>query len=137
MHDVDGCAGHLGERDGTRSGFAFGGRGPRKRVIFRRGFALGQRALHEHVDRAAIFRVHADHASVLGRLQHGAENRGVIEHEHARIGHEQFERRHAFAHERAHFLELRAAKFRNDAVEGVIGYGLAFCFFHPRIECVA
>src|SRR5258707_6674630 len=26
MDDVDGCAGHLGERDGTGSGFAFGGR---------------------------------------------------------------------------------------------------------------
>ncbi len=108
-----------------------------KRVIFRRGFSFGQGALHQDVDRAAVFRVHADHAAVLGGLQHGVENRGVVQHEDAGIGHEKFEGRNAFAHQRAHFLELRVAQLRDDAVEGVIGHGFAFGFFHPGVEGVA
>ena len=74
---------------------------------------------------------------MLGGLQHGAENRGVVQHEHAGIGHEQFERRDAFADQSAHFLELRVAKFRDDAVKGVVGHGLAVGFFHPGVERVA
>ena len=40
MDDVDGRAGHFGERDGAGGGFGFGGGGPRERVIFRRCLCL-------------------------------------------------------------------------------------------------
>lgn len=106
-------------------------------MIFRRGLPFGQGALHEDVNRAAIFRVHADHPAVLGGLQHGLENRRVVQHEHAGIGHENCERRNAFADQRAHFFQLRIAQVRDDAVECVVGHGLALGFFHPGVEGVA
>ena len=136
MHDVHGRPGHFGKRDGARSRFALGGRGPRQRVILRRGFSLGESALHQHVNRSAIFRVHADHAAVLCGLQHGFEDRGVIQHEYAGIRHEKFERGNAFADQRAHFLHLRVAQFGDDAVECVIGHGLPVGLFHPGVEGV-
>ena len=137
VHDVDGRAGHFGKSDGAGRGFALGGGRASERVILRRGFSLGQGALHQHVDRAAVFRVHADHAAMLGGLQHRAENRGVVQHEHTRIGHEQFERRNAFAHQRAHFFQLRLAKFGNNAMERIVGHGLALGLFHPGVKRMA
>ena len=43
--------------------------GPRERVIDRRGLAFGQRPLHDHVDDAAVFGVHADQRAVLRGLR--------------------------------------------------------------------
>src|SRR6266566_4498716 len=89
MNDVNGGAGHFGEGNGTRSGFGFGGGGARERVILRRAFSLGERLLNDHVDGAAVFGMHADEAAVFGGLAHGLEDRRVIEHEDARVGHEE------------------------------------------------
>src|SRR6266581_263661 len=98
---------------------------------------LGERLLDNHVDNAAVFRVHADEAIVLCCLAHGLEDRGVIEHEDARVSHEELEAGDAFADELAHFLELRGAEIGNDAVESVVGDGLVVGFFHPGIESLA
>src|SRR5207253_9937943 len=71
--------------------FGFGSGGASERVILGCAFAFGEGALHEHIDGAAIFRVHADETIVLGGLPHGLEDGGVIEHEDAGIGHEELE----------------------------------------------
>ena len=137
MNDVDGRAGHFGQRNGARGGFGFGGRGPRQRVIFRCALAFRKRLLNDHVDRAAIFRVHADQAGVLGGLAHGAENSGVVEHEDAGIGHEEFEAGDAFAYQFAHLFELRGAEVGDDAVEGVVDDGFVVRLLHPGVKGLA
>ena len=106
-------------------------------MIFGGAFAFRQRLLNDDVDRAAIFGMHADQAVVFGGLAHGAKDRGVIQHENAGIGHEQFEAGHAFANEFAHLFELRGAEVGDDAVEGVVGHGLVMRLFHPGIERLA
>src|SRR6266568_3436183 len=120
MDDVDGSAGHFGEGDGAGGGFCLGGGGTSERVIFGGAFSFGERLLDDHVDGAAVFRVHADEAIVLRGLAHGLEDGGVIEHENAGIGHEELEAGDAFANELAHFFELRGAEIGDDAVEGVV-----------------
>ena len=137
MDDVDGAAGHFGERDGAGGGFGFGGRGARERVIFRRFLAFGESLLDDDVDGAAVFGVHADQAGMFRGLAHGAEDGGVVEHEDAGIGHEEFETGDAFADEVGHFFELRAAEIGDDAVEGVVDGGFVVRFWHPGVERVA
>src|SRR5882724_632268 len=137
MNDVDGRAGHFGESDGTGSGFGFGGGRARERVIFRRALSFGEGLLNDDVDGAAIFRVHADEAAVFGGLAHSLEDRGIIEHEDARVGHEELEAGDAFADELAHFFKLRGAELGDDAVKGVVGDGLVVGFLHPGVERLA
>src|SRR2546426_2822446 len=137
MNDVNGGAGHFGEGNGTRSGLGFGGGGARERVILRRAFSLGERLLNDHVDGAAVFGMHADEAAVFGGLAHGLEDRRVIEHEDARVGHEELEAGNAFADELAHLFELRGAEIGDDAVESVVGDGFVVGFLHPSVEGLA
>ncbi len=134
MDDVHGRAGHFRERNGARRCLCFGGGGPRQGVILRRALSLGQCALHDDVNRAAVFRVHADQSAMLGGLRHSAKNRGVVEHKDARIGHEQLEAAHSFADELSHLFELRRAKVGDDAMKGVVGDGFALGLFHPGLE---
>ena len=72
MNDVDRRAGHFREGDGAGGGFGFGGGGAGERVILWRALAFGESLLDDHVDGAAVFRVHADQAAVFGGLAHGA-----------------------------------------------------------------
>ncbi len=137
MNDVDGRAGHFRESNGAGSGFRFGGSRARERVILGRAFSFGERLLDDDVDGAAVFRMHADEAVVLGRLAHGLEDRSVIEHENAGIGHEELEAGNAFTDELAHLLELRGAEIGDDAVEGVVRNGLVVGFLHPGVEGLA
>ena len=81
VHDINRRAGHFRQSDGSRRRFRFGGRRPGERVIFRRAFAFRERALHDYVNRSAVFRVHADHSSAVRRGGHGAKNRRVVQHE--------------------------------------------------------
>ena len=137
MDDVDGAVGHFGESDGAGGGFGFGGRGARECVIFRSFFSFGEGLLDDDVDGAAVFGVHADEAGMFCGLAHGLEDGGVVEHEDAGIGHEEFEAGDAFADEVGHFFELRAAEVGDDAVEGVVDGGFVVGFGHPGVEGVA
>ena len=136
MHDVDRRAGHFGERDGARRGFGFGRGRARERVILRSGLSFGQRLLDDHVDGAAVFRVHADHGAVLRGRAQGLEDAGVVEHENAGIGHEQFEAGDAFADQFVHLGQLCAGKVGDDAVKCVVADGLARSLAHPGVEGV-
>ena len=96
VDDVDGHARHLGQRDAR-------GPWPRPRRASGRVSAwylgavcaLAQRLLHQRVDDAAVLGVHADEPAVLARLEERAEDGGVVHLEHARVGHEELERRDA------------------------------------------
>ena len=134
MHDVDGRAGHFRERYRSRHRFRFGSRRTRERVIFRSALAFRQSALDDHVYRSAVFRVHADQPAIFRGLRHRPKNRRVVQHENARISHEQLEAAHAFANEFAHFLELRIAQIGDDAMERIVHHGFAFGFLHPGFE---
>ena len=85
-------------------------RGPRERVIDGRGFALGQRLLHDHVDHRAVLGVHADERAVLRRLPQRLEDRGVVDHQHVGIGHEELEAGHALADHVVHVFEAASPR---------------------------
>jgi hypothetical protein len=106
-------------------------------VILWRAFAFGQGLLDDDVDSAAVFRVHADQAGMLGGLGHGAEDRGIVKHEYAGISHEKLETGDALADELAHFLELGGAEVGDDAVESVVRHCFVMGFFHPAVESLA
>ena len=93
-------------------------------------------AVDDDVDGAAVFGVHANHARMLRGLSHSAKNRRVVEHEDSGIRHEQFKTGDTLADQIGHFFELRAAKIRDDAVEGVVDGRLVVSFFHPGVEGV-
>ena len=137
MHDVHRRARHLGQGDGAMHGFGFGRGGTRERVIDGRGLALGQRALDDHVDHAAVFGMHADQRAVLGGLRERFEDGGVIHHQDARIGHEQLEAGHAFAHHVVHVFEAGFAQIGDDHVQAVVDGGAAFGLLPPGVERVA
>ncbi len=137
MHDVDGNARHLSQRDGAMHGFGFGQRGARERVIDGRGFAFGQRLAHDDVDHAAVLGVHADERAVLRGLLQRAKNSGVIHHQDVRIRHEELEAGHAFAHHVVHVFEARFGKIGDDHVQPVIDAGLRFRLLPPGVQRVA
>jgi hypothetical protein len=117
-------------------GFAFRARRPRQRVILRRGVALGERFLDEHVDHAAVLGVHADGAAVLPRAAHGAEDARIVEHEHAGVGHEQLERGHPLLDHCVHLDLDLLRQLGDDHVEAVVDGRLALGLLHPRFPRV-
>ena len=136
VHDVNRHVGDFGERDGAMGRFGFGASRPRQRVILRRRLSLGQRLLRQHVDHAAVFGVHADRAAVLPGPQQRLEDARIVEHEHARIRHEQLERRHALADERVHLEFHLIVELGHDHVEAVVDRGFAVRLLHPRFPGV-
>ena len=136
MNDVNWSPRHLRQGDGTRCRFRLGRRRSRQGVIFGGSFALGQCALHDNVDRPAVFRVHTNHSAEVRGSRHSAKDRRIVEHEHARVRHEQLESGHAFMDERLHFLQLRVRQIRDDAMKRVVNHSLAIGLFHPGIECL-
>src|SRR3989442_192389 len=77
------------EREGGVGRVASDAGGGRQRVVD--GVPLPARgsALPQHIDRAAVLGMHHNHPAVFGGTAHGAEDRCVVQHEDARIGHEQ------------------------------------------------
>ena len=71
------------------------------------------------------------------RRLHGSEDAGVVEHEHAGIGHEELEAGHAFARSAAHLFKLRRAEVGDDAVEGIVADGFVVSLSHPGVEGLA
>ena len=97
VHDVERRPRQLREPDGAMGGFAFEYRRARGRVVLRRAQALSDRLLDQHLDDRAVLGMDAGHRAVVAGHAHRLEQRAVVHHQHARIGHEQLEARHAFA----------------------------------------
>ena len=134
MHDVDGGAGRLRERDGPagRLGFARGRAG--EGVELGPGFTLREGAPDENLDHPGVFGVHADEAPVSPRAQERAQDRRVIRHQAAGIGHVELERRDAFRDQSVHFLDPCLGQVHDADVKGVVHDGLALRFLAPGVE---
>ena len=110
--------------------------GPREPVVHRSGLALVEELAHQHVDRAAVLRVHHDQRARLPRLAHRAEDRRVVEHEHAGVGHEELERRDALPDQLVHLLQDLVVHLADDHVEAVVGDGV-LRLREPAIETLS
>ena len=137
MNDVDGRAGHFGHGDGTMNGFGFSQCGPREGVIDGRALAFGQGFLHDDIDDAAVFGVHADEGAVLSRLAERFKYSGVVNHEDAGVSHEEFEAGHAFADQGIHVFETGFTKISDDHMQAVIDGRFLIGLFPPDIQGIA
>ena len=105
MHDVNRRAGDLRHGNRAMHGFSLGERGPGERVIDGRGLSSASACCTIDVDDAAVFGMHADERAVLRGLLQRLEDGRVVDHQHVRIGHEELEAGHAFAHHVVHVFE--------------------------------
>ena len=79
--------------------------------------------------------MHADEPAVLAGAAKRPENRLVVDHEHAGIGHEQFETGDALvAHHAIHLAQSSVLELGHDHVEAVIDHGITFGSTSPVIE---
>ncbi len=106
-------------------------------MILRGFFPLGQRLLYDHIDCAAVFRMHANQSTVLRSSLQRLEDASVVEHENPWISHEQLEAGYPFAHEVVHFRKLSARDIRHDAMKGVVANRFVRSLAHPGIERLA
>ena len=65
MDDVERRSGHLGKGNGSRNSFRLRRRGTGQGVILRRRFSFRQRLLHDDVNGATVFGMHADQSAIL------------------------------------------------------------------------
>jgi hypothetical protein len=111
---------------------------PRQRVVLRLGLAGRQRLLHEHVDRIAVLRVDHHQCVRLGRDLHRAEERLVVDHQRALVGHEELVRRDALLGQRRELLERAAVLQVGDRhVVAHVDHLLAFGLRLPLVDRLA
>ena len=120
MDDVDRRAGHLCDGDRAMHALGFRERRPRQRVILRRRLPLGQRMFDDLVDDDAVLGVHADQTARVAGDAHGVVDRAVVDEEHARIGHEQFEAAHALIDHRLQLGQPFVGQIGANQMESVI-----------------
>ena len=101
-------------------GFPFHLRWTRQAVIHGVRLALPEVLPDQDVDRPAVLGVHHDQRARVGRALHRLEDRGVVQHEHARVGHEELERGDPFAHEDVHLVQDLVVHLPDDHVEAVV-----------------
>ena len=78
---------------------------PRQRVEVRRRVPGGERLLDQNVDRIAVLRMHHHERAGVGGDLHRAEERLVVDHERALVGHEELVRRDALLRQSRELLE--------------------------------
>jgi hypothetical protein len=78
--------------------------------------------------------VHADERAELAGAQHGAEDRLVVEEEHARVGHEHLEAGDALLDHGAHLVEDGRRHVGRDHVERVVDQRAPFGLGVPGVE---
>ena len=112
MDDVERSARDPGQLDRSirRLAFELGRAG--QRVVARRGVPGRERLAHEHVDRVAVLGMHHHERACLGGDLHRPEERLVVDHQRALVGHEQLVGRDALVRQRRELLE-RAAVVRS------------------------
>ncbi len=107
-------------------------------MIHRSRLSLGQSLLHQHIDYAAVLRMHAHQRAILRSLLQRAKDGRVVHHQHIGIRHEQLKARHALANHIVHVFEARCARqlsqVRHNHVQPVIDARLALGLPPPRIQ---
>ena len=99
VDDVEGRTRHPGELDCTVRRLALGDGWTRTRMPDRLCLALGERLLDEDVDRVPVLRMHHDERAGSGRHLHRPEERLVVDHHGALVGHEELVRGDALVRE--------------------------------------
>ncbi len=100
---------HIGQRNRTMRGLGLGLRRSRERVVVRRRLSLRNHLRHHHIDRAAILRMHAAQRLQRRGLLHHLEHQRVVNHQHARVSHEELETRNPLGDHLLHLAQpLRA-----------------------------
>ena len=89
MNDVERSARDARELDRPVRGLALGLGRPGQSVPVRLGVSFRQRLLDEHVDHIAVLGVHHHERARLGRDLHRPEERLVVDHQCALVGHEE------------------------------------------------
>ena len=105
---------------------------------WKRGAVLSgrKRLLDEHVDHVAVLRVHHHERTGLGRDLHRAEERLVVDHERALVGHEELVGRDALLREPRELLERPAfAKIGDGHVVAHVDHLPALGLPAPLVEC--
>ena len=138
VDDVERRAGEVRELDGAVRRLALGLRRPRQRVVQRLGVARCKRLLHEHVDHVAVLGVHHHERARLRRDLHRAEERLVVDHQRALVGHEELVRRDPLVGQRRELLERAAVLQVGDRhVVAHVDHLLAFGLRAPLVDRVA
>src|SRR5881396_316242 len=136
VHDVRRRAGQLGQLERPVDGLPLHRGGAGHPVVLRFGLPLREVLLDQHVDRAAVLRVHHDQGAAVRGPLHGPEDRGVVQHEHPGVRHEQLERRDPLADQLVHLLQDLVVDLLDDHVEPVVGTRLLGLLV-PGVEALA
>ena len=137
VDDVERRAGDASELDRAVRRLALELGRPRQRVVVRRRVPGGERLLDQHVDRVAVLRVHHHERAGLGRDLHRPEERLVVDHERALVGHEELVRGDALLRQARELLERAAlAQVGDRHVEAHVDDLLALALRVPGVERV-
>ena len=138
VHDVERSAGDSRQLNRPVRRLAFGLRRPRERVPVRLGVPLGQRLLHEHVDRVAVLGVHHHERAGLRGDLHRLEERLVVDHQRALVRHEELVGRDPLLGQRRELLQRSAlAEIRDRHVVAHVDHLLAVRLAAPVVDRVA
>jgi len=88
----------------------------------------------QDVDRDAVLGVHADEAADLAGALHGPEDLAVVDHEHARVGHEQLERGDPLVDRLLHLGRGAFIHVGHDEVKAVVDGRYPFGLRVPGVE---
>ncbi len=126
---------HPGELDRPVRRLALGLRRAGQRVVLRLGVACRERLLDEHVDRVAVLGVHHHECPGTGGHLHRPEERLVVHHQGALVGHEELVGGHALVRERRELLERPAVLQIGDRhVVAHVDHLLALGLGPPEVE---
>ena len=104
------------------------------------GLAFGERLRDNDVDGAAVFGVDATERVEFGGLLHHAKHQLIVNHEHVRIGHEEFEAGDAELHHLFHLAKCLFSVFAVEVGDGhvqrEVDTGFVFGFLQPGFERV-
>ena len=137
VDDVERSAGDTGELDGAVRRLPFELGRPRQGVEVRRGVPGGECLLDQNVDRIAVLRMHHDERAGVGGDLHRAEERLVVDHERALVGHEELVRGDALLGQSRELLERPAlAQVGHRDVEAHVDDLLPLTLAVPGVERV-
>ncbi len=123
VEDDDRLVDQRRHREQTVHGLGLGDPRVADRVVAGRPMAALEQPARGPGEHGVVLGVHRDHGTFGPGQCQKVQHLRVIEPEQ-RIGHEQLERRIAFADQRRQFLEHLCGRVRDDHVEGVVDHGL-------------
>ena len=81
MHQIDGRARQLGDRDSAMDRLALHQARPGASMMARSGATRRQRLFDQRLDHRPVLGMQADKAAIFAAVAHGPKNRAVVHHE--------------------------------------------------------